>query len=74
MDAKLFLEKMVDILDTEENLEMGTELASLEEWDSLGILTFLAEMGQYAAAGIKTDDVKKAETLADLYGLLDKEA
>ena len=70
MGANEFLEKMVDILDCEEELNMDTVLAELEEWDSLGILTFLAEMGPNAKAPIKADDVKKAETIADLFALL----
>ena len=70
MEANEFLEKMVDILDTEEELTMETELSSLEEWDSLGILTFLAEMEPNAKASIKADAVKKAGTIADLHALL----
>lgn len=70
MEVKEFLEKMVDILDTEEKLAMETELSALEEWDSLGILTFLAEMEPHAKSSIKADDVKKALTIADLYALL----
>ncbi len=70
MEANEFLEKMVDILDTEEELTMETELSSLEEWDSLGILTFLAGMEPHAKVSIKVDAVKKAETIADLYALL----
>ncbi len=70
MSEKEFLEKMVDILDTEKKLEMETELLSLEEWDSLGILSFLAEMDTHARGPIKAEDVKKAETIGDLYLLL----
>ena len=70
MEEKIFLEKMIDILDAEEELAMDTELEDLEEWDSLGVLTCLAEMEPYAAGPIKADDVKKAVTIADLYELL----
>ena len=55
MGANEFLEKMVDILDCEEELNMDT---------------VLAEMGPNAKAPIKADDVKKAETIADLFALL----
>ena len=71
METNEFLERMVDILDTEEKLTMETELSSLEEWDSIGILTFLAEMGPRVKTSIKADAVKKAKTIADLYALLD---
>ena len=70
MSTSEFLEKMVNIFDTEEKLEMETELVSLDEWDSLGVLTFLAEMDSSAKGPIKAEEVKKAETIADLYALL----
>ena len=70
MEVNEFLEKMVDILDTKEKLTMETDLSSLEEWDSLGILSFLAEMDTYANVSIKAEGVKKAGTIADLYALL----
>ena len=65
-----FIEKMVDILDYEGELKMDTGLEDLDEWDSLSILSFLAEMGQYAKGAINATDVKKAKTIEDLFALL----
>ena len=45
MTTKEFIEKLTDILDCEEKLTMETELSEIEEWDSLGVISFLAEMG-----------------------------
>ncbi len=70
MTQKEFLEKMVDILDYEGVLKMDTCLEEMEEWDSLSILSFLAEMTQYAKKSINAADVKKAKTIEDLYILL----
>lgn len=70
MDAGLFLEKMVDILDAEEDLTMDMDLSGIEEWDSLGVLTFLAEMEPLAANPITADSVKAAKTIEDLYALV----
>lgn len=70
MSQNEFLEKMVDIIDSEKELTINMNLNDLEEWDSLSILTFLAEMEKYAKAPINVDLVKKAETLEDLYKLI----
>ena len=70
MTQSEFIEKMVDILDFDGDLQMNTTLNDLDEWDSLSILSFLAEMGQYAKGSINAADVKKAKTIEDLYMLL----
>lgn len=70
MDASLFLEKMVDILDAEDELSMDMDLSEIEEWDSLGVLTFLAEMEPLSANPITADSVKAAKTIAELYALV----
>ena len=70
MLRKDFLEKLVEILDCEEELTMETELNDVEEWDSLGVLTFLAEMAAHSSEQIKAEYVKNSKTVADLYALL----
>ena len=70
MEANLFLEKMADILDAEDELSMDMVLSEIEEWDSLGVLTFLAEMEPYSDTAITAESVKAAKTIADLYALL----
>ena len=70
MTQKEFLEKMVDILDYEDELTMDISLDNIEEWDSLGVIAFLAEMGKHTTSQIKADDVKKAKSVADLFALI----
>lgn len=70
MTQNEFLGKMVDILDYEGDLQMDMNLEEMDEWDSLSILSFLAEMEQYAKGSLNSADVKKAKTLNDLYILL----
>lgn len=70
METKDFLEKMMDILDCEEELALETRLEDIEEWDSLGVLAFLAETERYASSPVKAEDVKAAKTVGDLYALL----
>lgn len=70
MTEELFLDKMADILDAEQEIDMDTELALLEEWDSLSIVSYVAMAN--AACGKKVDVklVREAETIHDLYELL----
>ena len=70
MERNEFIEKLRDLLDCENEFTMETSLEDIEEWDSLGVITFLAEMDKYASSQIKAEDVKRAKTVEDLYGLL----
>ncbi len=70
MEEGKFLEKLADILDCDEELTLDMKLDGIDEWDSLGIITFLAEMEKYAASQIKAADIKAAEKVSDLYALL----
>lgn len=70
MGVNDFLEKLKDILDCEEDLTLDLELDELDEWDSLGILGFLAEMERHSTKTLQARDVKKAKTVRDLYALI----
>ena len=70
MSKEEFLEKLTDILDCEEELSMETQLDEIEEWDSLGILGFLAEMERYTSSSLLAKDVKDAKTVEDLFNLI----
>lgn len=70
MERNEFVEKLKDLLDCEDEIAMDTGLDEIEEWDSLGVITFLAEMGKYTSYQMKANDVKSAKTVEDLYILL----
>lgn len=70
MERNEFIEKLKDLFDCEDEIAMETGLDDIEEWDSLGVITFLAEMGKHTSSQIKAEDVKQARTVEDLYGLL----
>lgn len=70
MQEKDFLEKMAEIMDTEEELSMDAKLKDIEEWDSLSYVAFLAFSATVAKEKIWPADVKAAETIRDLYKLL----
>ena len=62
-----FIEKMVDVLDSEEEITAETILSDLEEWDSL---SFMAMANAVYGKKVLPSDVKAAKTLKDLYELV----
>lgn len=65
-----FIEKMIDLLDTEEEITIDTVLDELDEWDSLSFVSFLAMANAAYGKKIEPSDVKIAETVGDLYDLI----
>ena len=70
MNEKDFLTKLTEMLDCEETLSMETQLDNVDEWDSLGILSFLAEMGGQASTPVLAKDVRAAKKVKDLFALI----
>ena len=70
MTEQEFLDILTDLLDTEEDLTMETQLESLEEWDSLSKLMFQSKMMEKAKGKLAATDIAAAKTVADLYQLL----
>lgn len=70
MTKEIFLERMADILDVEDEITLDTNLSELDEWDSLSIISYVAMAN--AACGKKVDVkiVREAVTIQDLYNLL----
>jgi len=69
MDGKTFLEELTDLMDTETELTMETQLANIEEWDSLSNVAFLAYCTSAGHRNITPKAVKDAKTVQDLYRL-----
>lgn len=65
-----FIEKMIDVLDTEEDINANTVLEDLEEWDSLSLVSFVAMANASYGKKVQAKDVRNAETIADLYDLV----
>lgn len=71
MTEKEFLEDFKDnILDTDADVQMSTNLNDVEEWDSLGIVGFIADANTKYGKKVTAQEVKAAKTPADLYQLL----
>lgn len=70
MEKNVFIEKMSDILDVEDEITMDTKLDELEEWDSLSIVSYVAMANTSCGKRIEPKTVREAETIRDLYELL----
>lgn len=70
MTEELFLEKMADILDAEDDVTMDDVLADIEEWDSLSVVSYVAMANTSCGKKVNVKDVREAVTIQDLYNLL----
>lgn len=71
MMENAFIEKMVDLMDTENELTMDTKLMDIEEWDSLSFVSFIAFANAQAGKKLTPDMVRSAKTVSDLYHLIE---
>ena len=65
-----FIEKIIDVMDIEEEITADTVLEDLEEWDSLSLVSFMAMSNAAYGKKVAAADVKMAKTVADLYELV----
>lgn len=72
METNVFLDKIQDLLDCEQEITMDSVLADIEEWDSLSFVSFLAMANAQYGKKINPKELKKAKTIADLYNFIKK--
>ena len=65
-----FIEKIIDVMDIEEEITADTVLEDLEDWDSLSLVSFMAMANAAYGKKVVAADVKMAKTVADLYELV----
>lgn len=70
MTEELFLEKITNILDAEEDITMETQLDDIEEWDSFSVVNYVTMADVDYGVKVNVKDVREAETIQDLYNLL----
>ena len=71
MNAQDFLTKMKeDILDTEMDITLDTQLADIDEWDSLGVVSFIAMAKAVCNKKVERAAITSAKTLQDLFALV----
>lgn len=67
MNEQNFLTDLTELLDTEEEISLDTNLEYIEEWDSLSYVSFVAiALSKYKVAVAK-EEIKGAKTVKDLY-------
>lgn len=71
MTEQEFLTKMKeDVLDTEDEISMDTDLLDIEEWDSLSFVSFIAMVKVATGKKLERKAIQAAETVQDLYNLV----
>ncbi len=73
MSEQEFLDKMMEIMDTEYPLAMDTKLDDVDEWDSLSYITFLT-MCKGMQKQVQPQAIKESKTVADLYDIFTESA
>ena len=73
MTVEEFQDKMMDVLNRDEPVDLDANLSDIEEWDSLGYIAYLAMASGYTEKVIRAADIRSAVTVRDLYELIVKE-
>lgn len=61
-----FLEKFVDVLQTEDDIDFDTKLEDIEEWDSLSMISTVAFLDKDFSIKVSIEEVKNFETVGDI--------
>jgi acyl carrier protein len=72
MDLDTFIKNFEEAVEDVEvgSLSQNTVFRSMEQWDSLAVLTVIAMVDAEYDIRLKARELKQAETLADLYAVL----
>ena len=70
MTKEVFLEKFIDILDTESEIDINTDLSDIEEWDSLSIVSFGGIVHVETGKKADMEKIKAAKTVGDLFDIV----
>lgn len=76
MDLKEFIENFADQFDDTEASELSaeTKFKELDEWSSLIALSVIAMVDEEYDVAIKGDDIRNAETIQDLFNVIESRA
>ena len=69
MKAEEFIKKLVELMDTEAQINLSTRLADLEDWDSLSMVSFFSFCNTTAPRKVSPEEIKAAQTVEDLFKL-----
>lgn len=66
MNKEQFLEEMLEVLQTEDEITMDTVLEDLEEWDSLSIMSTMAFLDKNFGVKTTMKDYQNMKTIGDI--------
>ena len=66
MNREEFLEKFIDILQTESEINFNTELDNIEEWDSLSKMTTMSFLDSNFNIKVNFTEISKLKTVEDI--------
>lgn len=69
MTTEEFIKKLVDVMDTEEEINLSTKLADVEDWDSLSMVSFFSFCNSTLGIKLAPEQIKSAQTVEDLFKL-----
>ncbi|MBQ3450671.1 MAG: hypothetical protein IJG32_00180 [Selenomonadaceae bacterium] len=69
MTTEEFIKKLVDVMDTEEEINLSTKLADVEDWDSLSMVSFFSFCDSKLGRRLAPEQIKSAQTVEDLFNL-----
>lgn len=70
MTVEEFKEQMLYVLNREEAVDLDTNLADIEEWDSVAYVAYLSMTAEYTDRIIRAAEIRSAKTMRDLYNLI----
>lgn len=70
MEQRFLIMMKEDILDTDIEIKMETQLEDIEEWDSLSVVSFIATANTEYGKKVSRQAVIDAESVADLFALV----
>jgi len=69
MTTEEFILKLVEIMDTEAEINLSTRLSDVEDWDSLSMVSFFSFCNTTLSRKVSPDEIKSALTVEDLFKL-----
>lgn len=69
MKKEEFLQKIIDAVEIEEEIDENTSLEDIEEWDSLAAVTTLALFNKFLGVKISASNIKDAKFVGDILKL-----
>ena len=76
MEKEKFFENVIEILEIEDpsSINDSTKFRELDEWDSLNALSIISMVDEEFGITISKKEIKGAETLGELYNLIQERA